>query len=220
VRSTSCTPASEIEREKMYVGADLDYRAPSADFPPSSPRFHGRSSRLPRRELSLLPLNPLIPLFRSRRFNPGFSTQFGASWRAHCMRVTSATHTFSLILFSLSPPSSACIIYLPSTHTYTVTHPYPESPHLLFPSLSLFLANGDRLSSFTPSFLSSFFLFYSFHSLFSSLFSLSSLFFSLYPTSASLSLSFSFSFNRLSPRFKPSSHPSHAVPRGNTCRRS
>lgn len=159
MRSTSCIPASEREREKvcMCVGADLNYRAPSADFPPSSPRFHGRIPRLPRQKLSLSPFTlslPLIPLFRSRRFNPGFSTQFGAlhgglyasaRLTSHIRYIHTYTYTFShpLLSFYASLPR-VLPIYLSFSHTgtytqrhthtyiYMATRPYPGSSRLLF----------------------------------------------------------------------------------------
>jgi len=105
----------------MYVGADLDYRAPSADFPPSSPRFHGRSSRLPRRELSLLPLNPWYPCFALADLIRDSALNL-VRYTAVCMPqlalpATSATHTLSLILFSLRHPLHVLPIYPPYTRT-------------------------------------------------------------------------------------------------------
>lgn len=119
---------------RARAGADLDYRAPSADFPPSSPRFHGRPS--PRREN--YPDTPSIPLFRSRRFNPGFSTQFGALHGglyapARLTRHIRYTHPLSPSLtLSLSlPPSRA--YYLPTlwcTRTRVCMYVYTTPAHI------------------------------------------------------------------------------------------
>lgn len=185
---------------------------------------------------------PPIPLFRSRRFNPGFSTQFGALHGglyapARLTRHIRYTHPLSSSSLFLRHPL-ARITYLPSAHTYTVTRPYPGSSRLLFPPRSPSFSR-ERRDHCTPltlfySVLSivSLFLFYSSRPLFSILSSLSSpslflsVFLSLSYVSVSIPPSFSFPLSRLSipesnhPRFKSSSHPSHAVPRGNTCRRS
>lgn len=115
---------------RARAGADLDYRAPSADFPPSSPRFHGRPS--PRREN--YPDTPSIPLFRSRRFNPGFSTQFGALHGglyapARLTRHIRYTHPLSpsLSLFLYLLP--ARITYLPSgAHAHACARTYTRHP--------------------------------------------------------------------------------------------
>lgn len=83
---------------------------------------------------------PPIPLFRSRRFNPGFSTQFGALHGglyapARLTRHIRYTHPLSSSSLFLRHPL-ARITYLPSAHTYTVTRPYPGSSRLLFPPRS------------------------------------------------------------------------------------
>lgn len=98
-----------------------------------------------------MPLTPSIPLFRSRRFNPGFSTQFGALHGGlyaparltrhihYTQRTCAHTHTHTRdthILFSSSSSFPRILLYPPHTHTPThrVTRPYPGSPsRLLFP---------------------------------------------------------------------------------------
>lgn len=228
----------------MYVGADLDYRAPSADFPPSSPRFHGRSLRLPRWEPSLSPLNPPIPLFRSRRFNPGFSTQFGALHGglyapARLTRYIRYTHPLSSSsLFLRHPLSHVLPTYPPHTHVHGNPPISRIASSLVSTPLTLFLSRTETTVRAAYSLLLHPFRSLAFSlalavlrslSILSSLSSLSrllSLFLSLSYVSVSISPSFSFPLSRLSipesnyPRFKPSSHPSRAVPRGNTCRRS
>lgn len=161
-------------------GADLDYRALSADFPPSSPRFHGRSPRSP-----LLPENPL-----SRHSPPQYpcfaladlirdSALNLVRYTAVCMPrlalpATSATHTLSPS-HSLSPlPSRA--YYLPSAHAGIHVHSNPPISRIVSSLVSTLLArrslaSGDRFMPPTLFFLIPLFLsFSSFPSVFISFF--------------------------------------------------
>lgn len=171
-------------------------------FPHLRPGFTDVPLASPAGEPSLSPLNPLIPLFRSRRFNPGFSTQFGALHGglyapARLTRHIRYTHPLSSSsLFLCHPPTR--ITYLPSAHTYTVTRPYPGSSRLLFPPHSPSFSRERRplysllLHPFCPLSLPLLLLSSSvLDSLLAILSLLFSPFFSLYPSSASLSLGLS-----------------------------
>lgn len=167
------------------MGADLDYWAPSADFPPSSPRFHGRSPRLPRRESlpSRHSTSPRYPCFALADLIRDSALNL-VRYTAVCMPrlalpATSATNTLSHPLLSFS--ATLLPTHRAQTHTYTLTRPYPGSPRLLFPprSPSFSRANGDSALTLFYSILS---LFYSAHSPFSIL--------SLFYPSLSLFLSF------------------------------
>lgn len=221
----------------MYMGADLDYWAPSADFPPSSPRFHGRSPRLPRRESlpSRHSTSPRYPCFALADLIRDSALNL-VRYTAVCMPrlalpATSATHTLSHPLLSFS--ATLLPTHRAQTHTYTLTRPYPGSPRLLFPprSPSFSRANGD--SAPHPPLLRPLSLLLCPFSVLDSLavpslpFSLSLVFPFFILRQACLSPRLSLSpLSPLSisesnhPRIKPSSRPSHAVPRGNTCRRS
>lgn len=104
------------------AGADLDCRALSGcGFSP----IFAPVSRTPlasRRETT--PAAPSIPLFRSRRFNPGFSTQFGALHGglyapARLTRHIRYTHPLSL---SFALLSAFLPRVLPTLRTRTRTH--------------------------------------------------------------------------------------------------
>lgn len=131
-------------------GSGLKLPSSECGFSPIFARFHGRIPRFPRQELSLSPFTlslPLIPLFRSRRFNPGFSTQFGAlhgglyasaRLTRHILYVH--IHIHSLTLLSLATlPSRAYYLRILRTrrNVYAKTHIHVTPTYI-----------PDRLASF------------------------------------------------------------------------
>lgn len=106
--------------------------------------FHGYS----------LPLS--IPLFRSRRFNPGFSTQFGA--------LHSGLYALARLTQAGTPSSYYCLYYPPILDRFILFHPpffLLSLSLVLFLSLSLLHTFSPKLS-FHPSSIPFFFSLYLF----------------------------------------------------------
>lgn len=163
------------ERENIRIGTDLDERV--RIFPHVRSGFASLAS-LTRKSYPPAYTSPSIsPLFRFRRFNLGFSTQFGALhgglYARFVLPSTSATYT----LFSLSPLPSI-LTYLPILCAHIHEPPIAGiTSSLVSTTLVLILSQAETATHR----LSSFFLFVFYFFLLSS----SSLCF--YPLSLSLS---------------------------------